>query len=45
MSAEIRKDCTKIQQGGVEFYAFVVDSKTLREIAYVSRREIANPQG
>ncbi len=45
MPAEIRKDCTKVQQGGQEFYAFVIDSKTLREIAYVSRREITNPQG
>lgn len=45
MPQEIRKECFKVQQGGVEFYAFIVDSKTLREIAYVSRREIANPQG
>ena len=45
MVKEIRKECFKIQQGGMEFYTFVIDSKTLREIAYVSRREATNLQG
>jgi len=45
MPEEIRKECIKVQQGGVEFYAFVMNSKTLREIAYVSRREATNLLG
>lgn len=45
MLEEIRKECLKVQQGGLEFYAFVMNSRTLKEIAYISRREIANPQG
>jgi len=42
---EIRVECIKVPQSGLEFYAFVMNSKTLREIAYVSRRDPMNPQG
>jgi DGQHR domain-containing protein len=45
MPDSIRKECFKVQQGGVDFYAFVLDSKTLREISFVSKREIGNPKG
>lgn len=45
MAEEIRKECFRVQQGGLELYTFVLDSKTLRDIAYVSRRDVANPQG
>jgi len=42
---EIRVECFKVSQGGMEFYVFVMNSKTLRDISYVSRRDIGNPQG
>lgn len=42
---EIRLECLKVSQGGLEFYVFVMNSKILREIAYVSRREAENPRG
>lgn len=45
MLEKIRKEYFKVQQGGLEFYTFIIDSKTLREITYVSRREIKNPKG
>jgi len=42
---EIRKECLKIDQGGLELYGFVINSKDLREISFVSKREATNPQG
>lgn len=44
-SGLIEKKCLYIEQGGLGFFTFVINSKELREIAYVSRREIGNPQG
>ncbi|PKP57700.1 hypothetical protein CVT91_10020 [Candidatus Atribacteria bacterium HGW-Atribacteria-1] len=44
-SEEIRIKCTKVPQQGLEFYTFILNSKILRDIAYVSRRDPTNPQG
>jgi DGQHR domain-containing protein len=44
MAEEIRVDCIKVEQSGMTFYSFVLNSKELRNIAYVSRREVG-PQG
>jgi DGQHR domain-containing protein len=41
----IRVECIRVQQEGLEFYAFVMHSRILREIAYVSRRDQDNPLG
>lgn len=41
----IKRKCLHISQGGLSFYNFVINSKELREIAYVSRREMGNPKG
>lgn len=41
----IRLECFKVSQEGLEFYTFVIKSTTLREIAYVSRREPTKPKG
>lgn len=44
-NGEIRVECIKVSQVGLEFYVFVMNSNTLRKIAYVSRRDPTNPQG
>lgn len=44
-NGEIRVECTKVSQEGSEFYSFTMNSRILREIAYVSRRDTTNPQG
>ncbi|HEY0070068.1 MAG TPA: DGQHR domain-containing protein [Chloroflexia bacterium] len=45
MSEDIRKECWRVQQGGLELYVFIMDSRTLREIASVSKRDANNPKG
>lgn len=45
MPEEYRVEATKIIQGSMEFYCFVMNSKSLRDVAFVSRREPANPSG
>jgi DGQHR domain-containing protein len=45
MSDEMRQEAYKVQQGGFEVYLFVMNSKILRELAFVSKRETANPKG
>lgn len=42
---KIRIECTRVSQEGLEFYAFVINSKILRDIAFVSRRESTNREG
>jgi len=42
---EIKKKCLLVQQGSGMFYAFVINSKELRNIAYVSHRDKANASG
>lgn len=44
MANKIRVGCTKIEQSGMTFYSFVLNSKELRDMAYVSRREVG-PRG
>ncbi len=44
-NGEIRAECIKVVQGGMQFFTFVMNSRTLREISYVSKREITNPSG
>lgn len=44
MPKEIKVECMKIKQSGMKFYSFVLNSKDLRDIAWVSRREVG-PQG
>lgn len=42
---ELRVDCFKIIQSCYEFYLFIMNSKLLREIAYVSVRDSNKPMG
>lgn len=45
MANAIRVPALRVVQGGMEFYAFAMDSKTLRRLCEVSRRESGNRQG
>jgi len=42
---ELNIECLKVFQENMQFYTFVMNSNTLREIAFVSIREISNPFG